>query len=391
MQTSGDGTTDNNLVDGIVEYINGAGLTGEFVVKVYNHPIPFNFRRELAQGEDVLVGISYENGSGGHWLVGRSFNNVINDAGTITTADDYWEVSFVDPYTASVYHTTMRGSYIQYNGQRVRVDILIAVSPTDIPTNDDTAQYVVAENEVWTQSWLPTFNGDFTFALLGDPDPVHSADHRTLPLQADANGHVYLARITLEALREGQVELRFGSRTQGIPPVQLLYIDENSNLAVYQDIDFGDPAARIIVGEVKAQTDLIQTVDPADGVARVQYRIDDVGGQRLASFSSILRFDSTCMEILRVDSDRGGFFSSISGDEVELGATALGGLEAPEQLAGITTRLIGDKDTVCSMELVSGEFVPTSGSPIPAAGSIEEGAIINGSIVFTLVDCVHPE
>ena len=64
----------------------------------------------------------------------------------------------------------MRGSYIQYNGQRVRVDILIAVSPTDIPTNDDTAQYVVAENEVWTQSWLPTFNGDFTFALLGDPD-----------------------------------------------------------------------------------------------------------------------------------------------------------------------------------------------------------------------------
>ena len=58
MQTSGDGTTDNNLVDGIVEYINGAGLTGEFVVKVYNHPIPFNFRRELAQGEDVLVGPS---------------------------------------------------------------------------------------------------------------------------------------------------------------------------------------------------------------------------------------------------------------------------------------------------------------------------------------------
>ena len=138
MQTdSGDGTTDNDLVDGIVEYINDAGLTGDFVVKVYNHPIPFSYRHELAQGEDVLVGISYEDGSGGHWLVGRSFSNIINDAGTPATADDYWDVSFIDPYTASVYHTRMWGSYIQYNGQRVRVDILIAVSPKRAACKDN--------------------------------------------------------------------------------------------------------------------------------------------------------------------------------------------------------------------------------------------------------------
>ena len=245
--SSGSGTTDNDFVDGIESYINHVGLDGEFVIKVHNHPIPFSFRRELLWGEDVLVGISYV-GGGGHWLVGRSFNNVINSGGTITTADDYWDVSFVDPWTASVYHTKMRGSWIWYNGEWARFDIMVAVSPTDIPTNEGTAQYFVAQNESWTRSWLPYMQIDYTFTLLGDPDPANTEFHRTMPLMPDANGRLYLARITLLGVGTGETSISFFSPVAGELPAKLVQIDANGTPMLIADVGFSPLAAKIFVG-----------------------------------------------------------------------------------------------------------------------------------------------
>ena len=65
METSPtDGTTDDNLVGdadtpGLDGYIDAAGLGGAFVIKVFNHPSFGDYMRELQDGEDVLVGVSY--------------------------------------------------------------------------------------------------------------------------------------------------------------------------------------------------------------------------------------------------------------------------------------------------------------------------------------------
>ena len=81
MQTNGDGTTDNNLVDGLEAYIASRGLTGDFVIKVFNFPFFVNLRSELLAGEDVLVRISSGDGFS-HWLVGRSFSNTLDTGDT---------------------------------------------------------------------------------------------------------------------------------------------------------------------------------------------------------------------------------------------------------------------------------------------------------------------
>ena len=75
--SSGDGTTDNGLVDGIEAYIDSVGLGGEFVIKVFNHPTFGRYANELQTGdEDVLVGITSGDGSrplaGGALLLQRT-------------------------------------------------------------------------------------------------------------------------------------------------------------------------------------------------------------------------------------------------------------------------------------------------------------------------------
>ena len=56
METSPtDGTTDDYLVGDA----DTPGLGGAFVIKVFNHPSFGDYMRELQDGEDVLVGVSY--------------------------------------------------------------------------------------------------------------------------------------------------------------------------------------------------------------------------------------------------------------------------------------------------------------------------------------------
>ena len=191
MQTSSaDGTTDNNLLDGLESYINSRGLTGDFVIKVFNHPRVFEYFNELQTGdEDVLVRITSGDGSS-HWLVGRSFSNVRDDKGTPDDfLDDTFAVSFVDPGTASVYHTQMLfGRRILYSGDLVEFDLMVSVSPTDVPTDEDTAQYFVIRNELFGEPPFNTLTGDLSFTLLGDPN---TGDPRTPQLTGDADGRVF--------------------------------------------------------------------------------------------------------------------------------------------------------------------------------------------------------
>ncbi|MBI4337680.1 MAG: right-handed parallel beta-helix repeat-containing protein [Chloroflexi bacterium] len=128
------GTADDDLVNGIRAYLDSVGLGNSLTVKVYDtelgttDPTAADYRSELEAGEDVLVGLGYAAG-GGHWLVGRSVSNTANDDGSTN-------VSFVDPGTGQVYHTTMNadGSF-EYNGETVSFDIMVAVSPikTGVP------------------------------------------------------------------------------------------------------------------------------------------------------------------------------------------------------------------------------------------------------------------
>ena len=245
--TSGGGTTDFGLVDGIESYINSVGLTGDFKIKVFNFFSFRSFTNELQTGdEDVLVGLTSGDGSG-HWLVGRSFSDVVNDNGTPDTGDDYWPVSFVDPGTAGVYHTKVRvrERAVWFKGEWLRPDIMVSVSPTDTPPNPDTAEYFVAQNRFNAGRQTGIVTGDLVFTLLGDPT---TGDPRTLPLTGDANGRVFLARLTFEAVNPGRAEIRFvNPLNDGGPTIKLVQINTNGDSVLIPDVQFSDPAAVIFV------------------------------------------------------------------------------------------------------------------------------------------------
>ena len=242
--SSGSGTTDGNFVQGLFNYINSRGLTGDFIIKTFNDPDFWDYSNELSTGEDVLVGITYASGDG-HWLVGRSFSTVLNNNGTPgDPLDDYFLVSFVDPGTASVYHTKMRvvDWAIWYMGEWVKFDIMVSVSPTPpgFGPNPGSAQYFIAQNRVGS-------SGDFTFTLLGDVDPA-SPHHRTTELTGDANGRIFLARITLRAISPGVATINFGSPDGTASAVNLVMIDGSGDPVLYPPPSLGTPAATIIVG-----------------------------------------------------------------------------------------------------------------------------------------------
>ena len=221
---SGDGTTDDNFVHGIHSYIRSVGLTGDFVIKVFNRPRAQDYFHELQTGdEDVLVGINHKNG-GGHWLVGRSFSNILNTGGTVDTGDDYYPVSFVDPGTAIVYHSKIRllGPAIWYSGDWQNFDIMVSVSPTDLSTNDDTAQCFVARNEVSSVHFdgaRVKATGDIIVTLLGDPNPA-SQHHRIGPIRGDGLGRVFAARLRVKGMNNGQATISFTNVK--IVPVQAI-------------------------------------------------------------------------------------------------------------------------------------------------------------------------
>ena len=253
MQTSGDGTTDNNLVDGLETYIASRGLTGDFIIKVFNFPGFFPFRRELLAGEDVLVRIASGDGSS-HWLVGRSFSDTLDTGDTPDTGDDFFPVSFVDPGTASVYHSGItppgtrfpRG--VLYNGVFMDFDLMVTVSPGPVVPNDDTAQYFMAQNDF----------RNFVFTLLGDPDPANTADHRTLPITGDAGGRVFLARFNFEAVGPGEATLTFDNPLGIGDAVKLVQIDASGDSVLMPDIMFGTLAAiiRVVTDEIEVRVKL---------------------------------------------------------------------------------------------------------------------------------------
>ena len=220
--TSGGGTTDFGFVDGIESYINSVGLSGDFTIKVFNSFGFRNFANELQTGdEDVVVGLTSGDGSG-HWLVGRSFSDVLDDNGTTDTGDDYWPVSFVNPDTVSVYHTKVRlvDRRIWYKGDWVLADIMVSVSPTDSPPNPDTAEYFVAQNGFSANRETGILTGDLVITLIGDPT---TGDPITLPITGDANGRVFLARLTFEAMNLGRAEIRFvNPLNDGGPTIKLV-------------------------------------------------------------------------------------------------------------------------------------------------------------------------
>ena len=258
---SGDGTTDENFIKGIVDYINGRGHTGDFKVKVYNHPSFREYAHELDTGdEDVLVGITYTTGDlkgTGHWLVGRSFGPK-NDNGTPTDlTDDFWPVSFVDPWTGSVYHSEMRatptGFKIWYNGQWVDFDIMVSVSPvpTEERPNGDTAQFFVAKNSFMGIDPVSGQGaGSVIFTLLGSIDPQDVENFRTLPLTPGPDHRLALVRLKLMAMNEGAAEIRFENPdASGGPAIQLVKVVDGTVGAIPQ-VMWASPAARIVVGNV---------------------------------------------------------------------------------------------------------------------------------------------
>ena len=254
---SGSGTTDNNFVEGIRDYVALRGLTGDFIIKVFDHPDPtfWDYKTELMDDEDVLVGITYPGGEG-HWLVGRSYSTTLNDNGTPSDpSDDYYKVSFVDPGTSSVYHTKMRAwdGAIWYRGQWVEFDIMVSVSPTPPgrEPNADTAQYFSAQNQQGS-------TGDFTFVLLGDPDPGNVADHRTPQLRGDSLGRMFVARFNLRAVGPGSATINWVNPVSGAASVNLVYIDGAGDPVLYPMPSLGTPAAILqvapkIVARVRLQ------------------------------------------------------------------------------------------------------------------------------------------
>ena len=184
----------------------------------------------------------------GHWLVGRSFSNVRNENGTPDDfGDDYHLVSFVDPGTESVYHTKMRRGFspgIWYKGAWVEFDIMVSVSPTDIPTNETTAQYFVAQNEIFGRRGSGVLTGDFTFTLLGDPN---TGGARTSELTGDPSGRLYLARLTVRSRNPGTATINFFNPYGSGETIRLVTIDAQGNPGLIPNVAFNSPAATITV------------------------------------------------------------------------------------------------------------------------------------------------
>ena len=196
------------------------------------------------------MGISSADGTG-HWLVGRSLSNMLHDNGTAgVPEDDYYPVSFVDPGTASVYHSRIRHRppAVWWDGAWVEFDIMVSVSPTDLPPNDFTAQVFIAQNDGHRDlvDGEPIATHDFTFTLIGDP---HEAAPRTPELAGDAQGRMFLARINLEAMEPGTITLGFINPIAG-PIVKLVRIQAGSGEPILiSDVAFGTRAATIVVEE----------------------------------------------------------------------------------------------------------------------------------------------
>ena len=262
MMTDPDaGTTDNKMVSGIDNYINSRGLTGAFVIKTFNHPTFWDYAGELEDGEDVLVGISYP-GGGGHWLVGRSFSEELNDNGTPgDPADDYYAVSFVDPGSGSVYHSKMRwwDDAIWYNDEWVEFDIMISVSPDERDHNIDTAQIFVPVNEVYWDGDAQF--GDLTFTLLGDPRPGQPL-HRTEPFVADEWGGISLARMHVRALDKGIATIFMISPDGVSIPVLMVPVDDQGDPVIDPpQVEFQDPAGIVEIDLVQIRVKLQGTRD----------------------------------------------------------------------------------------------------------------------------------
>ncbi len=253
MQTSGDGTTDNNLVDGLEAYIASRGLTGDFVIKVFNFPFFVEFRRELLAGEDVLVRVSSGDGFS-RWLVGRSFSNTLDTGDTPDTGDDFWPVSFVDPGTASVYHSGItpgspgRPPMVLYSGDFVSFDLMVSVSPGPVINNDDTAEYFMAQNEF----------RNFVFTLLGDPNPANTGNHRTLPIGGNQAGEMFLARFNFEAIGPGESTLSFDNPLQIGETIKLVQIDGFGDSVLIPTVMFGTLAAiiQVVTDEIEVRVKL---------------------------------------------------------------------------------------------------------------------------------------
>ena len=266
MGTSSGGTTDNKFVDGIQKYIDLRGLTGDFSIKTTNHPTFWDYADELEAHEDVLVGITYP-GGGGHWLVGRSFSVALKGNGTPNDpSGDYYEVSFVDPGTGTVYHTRVRASNgaIWYNGQWVEFDILVSVSPTDVPTNENTAQYFVAQNQWFFNPQRTTGTGDLLVVLLGDPRPG-AQGFRTPQLTGDAQKPMRLARIRVGPHHAGMGSLKLLGDCPLNCPVKVVGVDANGNPFSHV-VSFDRVAASIEVEvslSVKVRLQGAQRPDPA--------------------------------------------------------------------------------------------------------------------------------
>ena len=115
-------------------------------------------------------------------------------------------------------------------------------------SNAGTAQVFIAQNEVSERDGR--LEGDFTFTLLGNALEPADPTFSTPPLTPDLDGRIYLARLEVEALAEGDATITFDNPDEGEDPVKLAMIvdDGIDPLPNIGPTAFMVPAANITVG-----------------------------------------------------------------------------------------------------------------------------------------------
>lgn len=155
--TNAAGNVHNGFVSGINKFLTNIGQRNKYTVKVWDgdtpptsfvgadavngqYPTYADYERELHNGEDVLIGMTYPNG-GGHWVTG---------VGQIDGVPP--TIIVMDPATGKLARIKWNGNQGKYNGGNVTIDIMVSISPKGnlTATPLDRPTHLVAAGSTYT-------------------------------------------------------------------------------------------------------------------------------------------------------------------------------------------------------------------------------------------------